>query len=399
MKNDVAALVLTGDDPKLLRRIARLKKQRENEENKAQRQRDKDEAESKARARANRPVTVLTVKHQPTYCCLSYKRADGLKENRKPPAAFQVKNEVQSIKSQTRLKNAINWMLMFADRKHVHEKATGRNYSYRLGFMTLTLSAKQMHTDEFIKEHMLQPFLYWLTRYYSSLYVWKAESQLNGNIHFHLTIDTFVPKNSIRAKWNKLLAKHGYCKVFQDGSNDKGNAATQIKCVLSEKKCAADIGGYMSKKDRVAKKDIEAIKNKRAGYEDSNVHCKFNPDLPTANQDHTWYKRVIDGRLWGCSEGLSNINIFIDETFSEFQKEEKIFFRQNDDIYNLGKHITERAVMGITDEDIERKNRFMENVFIHKHINQMKMGGKLQQLIHEEKMKRKKNFQKYFTDN
>lgn len=375
------------------------------------REKKKTRAQEKIEA-ARRPTTVFTVKHQPTYACLSYKRADGLKENRKPPSAFISKNEIQSIKSQTRLKNAINWMLLFADKKRVYSKSKKTSFFFRLAFITLTLSDKQHNTDDYLKEKMLQPFLYWLTRYYNCLYVWKAESQLNGNIHFHITIDTFIPWKSVRAKWNKLLAKQGYCKVMQDGSNDKGDAATQIKSVLNEKQCANDIGGYMSKKDRIALKDIEAIKNKRAGYEDSIVHCKFNPELEPGKQDKNWYKRVINGRLWGCSESLSNINIFIDETYTEFQKEEKIFFRQNEDIYNLGKNIIERekkkfskvdeavrAVRCMTDLDIEKRYRFMENVFIHKHLAGMKKGGLLQAMIHEEKMKRKKNFQRYFTEN
>ena len=54
-------------------------------------------------------------------------------------------------------------------------------------FITLTLSDVQAHTDDSIKEHMLQPFLYWLQRYYNCSYVWKAETQINGNIHFHIT--------------------------------------------------------------------------------------------------------------------------------------------------------------------------------------------------------------------
>lgn len=410
-------------------------------------------AEVKAE-RSKRPPVVLTVKHQPTYACLSYKRADGLKENRKPPAAFTTKNEIQSIKSQTRLKNAVNWMLLFADKKNVRQKLITddgnvyyKNWKFRLAFITLTLSDQQKHTDEFIKEHLLQPFLYWLSRYYQALYVWKAETQLNGNIHFHLTIDTFVPWKSIRAKWNSLLAKHGYCKIMQDGSNDKGDAATSIKSVLSETKCANDIAGYMSKKDEVSKhiqkcfeefekgnwtyhetikKAFSVIthhKIKKAtegemmdvvkhNFKTANVHCKFNPDLLPEKQDQKMYRRVINGRLWGCSQSLSTVEIFIDEHEPTFQKEEKIFFHQNSDIYNLGKNIIarekekvskipnrDREILFITDEDIEKKYRFMENVFIHKHLSAMKKGGTLQRLIHEEKLKRKKNFQKYFTEN
>ena len=377
-----------------------------------ERERKKEEEKNKERSKAEKVPRVMTVSHSPTYACISFKRADGEKENRKAPSSFISKNEIMSIKSQTRLKNAVNWMLLFADQKRVFSKATGKSYYFRLAFITLTLSDAQKHDDDFIKEHLLQPFLYWLSRYYDCLYVWKAESQLNGNIHFHITIDTFVPWKSIRAKWNKLLAKHSYCKVNQNGSNDRGDAATQIKSVLSEKKCANDIGGYMSKKDEVTVKDIEAIKKKRSGYKSAQVHCKFDPEKKNTDQNPTWYKRVIEGRLWGCSEALSNIKIFIDEHFTDFKKEETIFFRQNADVYNLGKKviarekkkhakidIAERQVRCITDEDIERKYRFMENVFIHPHLSLMKKGGTLQKLIHEEKLKRKKNNQKFFTEN
>ena len=214
----------------------------------------------KARQTTKAP-TVMTVSHSPTYSVISFKRADGLKENRKPPCAFVSKNEIQSIKSMTRLKNAVNWMLLFADKKRVFSKKDNKSFYFRLAFITLTLPSAQQHSDDVIKEKCLQPFLLWLSRYYNSLYVWKAESQLNGNIHFHITIDTYVPWKSIRAKWNKLTAKLNYCKVFQDGTNDKGDAATQVKAVLSEKKCANDIGGYMSKKDHVKKKICSGSKN------------------------------------------------------------------------------------------------------------------------------------------
>lgn len=390
-----------------------------------------------------KPITLFTIKHNPTYCVTSFKRLNGTFTRNSTPV-FISKSEVQSLKSQSRLKNAINWMLLFADKKKVYSKEHKKSFSFRLAFVTLTIPTRQKHTDKHIKEHMLQPFLYWLTRYYNCSYVWKAESQLNGNIHFHLTIDQYVPWRSIRAKWNSILAKYDYCKVFQDGSNDKGNAATQIKAVLSEKKCANDIGGYMSKKDEVNSKVQKAFEQFMQGlkgytpevkaayniithgksittdkehmlkvvlatYNYANVHCKYDPD--EKKQDKQIYKRVIEGRLWGCSEALSNINIFIDETYPTFEKEEKIFFRQNKDIYNLGNKViereklrvskmdeAERIVLQKTDEDIENRYRFMKNVYIHPHLSTMKLGAELQRMIHQTKLERKFTKQKYFVD-
>lgn len=415
----------------------------------------------KGRKQPFKPIWVRKVSHKPTYCTVgSYM----LNRDQMPtwesslPPAFTVKNDVQSAKSLCRLKNAVNWMLLFSDKKQVKSKIDKtkpwakdniKTWWFRLAFITLTLSDSQSHTDDYIKEHMLQPFLYWLQRYYNCSYVWKAESQINGNVHFHITVDQFVPWKSIRAKWNKILSKHNYCKVLQDGSNDKGDSATQIKAVLNEKKCAKDIADYVAKKDKlpyvVAKgfemiwkgevtctKEIiaaykylrwgktgspgEMMKVVREAAETSQLHCDYNPEKPKPAPE--LLKRVIDGRLWGCSSELSNIKIEIEEGEDKVKgidlldHEEKIFFRQNPDIYNLGKRLITRKkkdaakhdeptkqVLQLTDEDIERKYAIFENVWIHPHLSVMKKGSHLQKLLHEEKIKRKFNKQKYFTEN
>jgi hypothetical protein len=415
----------------------------------------------KRRNKRFNPIWVRKVSHKPTYCTVvtyMLNRDEIPTWESNIPPVFTVKNDVQSRKSLCRLKNAVNWMLLFADKKQVKKKIdktkpfSKGNISkwwFRLAFITLTLSGDQAHTDDYVKEHMLQPFLYWLQRYYNCSYVWKAESQINGNIHFHITVDQFVPWKSIRAKWNKILAKQNYCKILQDGSNDKGDSATQIKAVLNEKKCAKDIADYVAKKDKLpyvvakgfeiiwkgkvecSKEIIAAYKYLRWGKqadkdemvsvvkqaaEQSQLHCAYDPQTRKGTGD--LLKRVINGRLWGCSSELSNIKIEIEEGCDKVKgvdlldHEEKIFFRGNQDIYNLGKCLIKRAksvaskqgqqereVLQTTDEDIERKYAIFENVWIHPHLSTMKKGSHLQKLLHEEKLKRKMNKQKYFTEN
>ena len=130
------------------------------------------------------------------------------------------------------------------------------------------------------------------------------------------------------------------------------------------------------------------------------------------------FKRIVDGRLWGCSSELSNIKIEIEEGNEYFKGEdqlnyeEKIFFRQNRDIYNLGKKLIKRAkqtaskkteydriVLCQTDEDIERKYQIFNNVWIHPHLCLMKKGHHLQKLLHEAKLIGKFSKQTYFTNN
>jgi hypothetical protein len=416
---DLAPFVLDTESTQVRQSRRRIERKTQLELNRQARIQAKEIEKAKQAARNRKEPTCLHVTHYPTYSIVKHKRLDGKSEARSVRPTFHSKNEIQSNKSQSRLKNAINWMLLFASPKRVYSKKAFMNkvtrkmqhtFSFRLAFITLTLPDTQRHSDRFIKEHLLQPFLYWLTRYFDASYVWKAESQLNGNIHFHITIDTFIHHKIVRLKWNMLCEKYGYCFCFSDGTNDKGNASTQIKSVLSETKCAKDIGGYMSKKDRVNKKDLAAIKSKKPGYEDSNVHCKFNPDLGPAEQDRVYYKRVIDGRLWGCSENLSLVKLEVSEQDVFFKNEEKIFFRQNNNVYNLASKVINRekakyakvdpatrAVLLRTDQDIEQAYRFMENVYIHPHLSLMKKGGHLQKLIHELKLSSIRNSQTSFT--
>ena len=90
----------------------------------------------------------------------------------------------------------------------------------------------------------------------------------------------------------------------------------------------------------------EMLKVVKEAAETSQLHCAYNPEKPKAQPE--LLKRVIDGRLWGCSSELSNIKIDIEEGEDKVKgldlldHEEKIFFRQNPDIYNLGKRLISR---------------------------------------------------------
>lgn len=464
--------------PPILKRIKSKRKQRAEKENKKRLQeetrkerefqREVTKQKKNSRKRGVKPIFIRKVSHKPTYCTVgSYiiNKADLPNYESTIPPTFTVKNDIQSSKSLCRLKNAVNWMLLFADKKTVkakhdkakaHSKENSFTWSFRLAFHTLTLP-EQNHSDAFIKEHMLQPYLYWLQRMWNCSYVWKAETQINGNIHFHITVDQYVPKLKMIRKWNQILRVYGYL-TMEESTNTTGRAqaTTQVKAVLNEKKCAKDIADYVAKKDKlptVVARGFEAIwkgevnctkeikacfKYLRYGKEaqaaqmfstvaaaaaSAQLHCNFHnpkdPETPkNAKNTGDLLKRVVDGRLWGCSSELSNINISIEEGDAKVKDtdlldhEEQIFFRQNPDIYNLGKTLIkrkkieaakksepERVVLCITDEDIERKFEIFKNVWIHPHLSVMKKGSHLQKLLHEQKIKGKFNKQKYFIEN
>lgn len=374
---------------------------------------------SRKRAKNHRQLTMAKVIHKPTYCVITTVDPDGkpIKYDRHALSPFRSHNEIQSKQSKTKLSNAINWMLLFADKKTIYSKTPYVSkkgeilhyFSFRLAFITLTLSAEQMHNDKYIKEHMLQPFLYWMTRYYKASYVWKAETQLNGNIHFHITIDTFIHWRSIRAKWNHILAKHNYCKVFNDGSNDKGDAATQIKAIKNEKQTAACIGGYLTKNSIEEKYYIEKGKEREKKLEELRKMIEAGNYISCNIENKMHYTRFVEGRIWGCSESLSNIKCFIDESEFGFKDNEREFFHSNK-VENLGKKIfnekqalyrnksfEEKQVLQVTDEDLKRKLHGLFNVYIHKNLKFCKRPPELEKKIHHEKLNRNFNCQKNFT--
>lgn len=92
-----------------------------------------------------------------------------------------------------------------------------------LKFVTLTLASDQIHSDNMIKEELLNQFLTELRQDYDlKNYLWKAEKQQNGSIHFHIVIDIFIHWSVIRKKWARIQEKLGYVSRFRNAIKERG---------------------------------------------------------------------------------------------------------------------------------------------------------------------------------
>lgn len=204
-------------------------------------------------------------------------------------------------------------MFYFSKQKTVRSEKERTTFRFYLNFITLTLPSQQIHTDDYIKDKMLVPFLEWLCRTKGAkMWLWKAESQREGNIHFHITSHIFVHWKVVRFKWNQICNKHGYAKVFQDGSTDGGKSATQVKAA----KNAEQIGGYLA--NYISKKDTVKIKIKKPkglpNIESPKGKCSTIPPYYGMN---SVLKRPVNGRLWACSTNLSKIDCsFLGEDYA-----------------------------------------------------------------------------------
>lgn len=245
-----------------------------------------------------------------------------------------------SPKARRRLQNSINWLTACSAKRKVSINSGKSSFFFRVGFVTLTLPCKQLHSHAEIKSKCLNRFLTDLRRFHGvQNYVWKAELQKNGNVHFHLTFDKFIHYLQLRKLWNNAISKLGYVQryafTFQNmteaeyikfrrqsspasqerlrkayaygvSTNWQSPNTTDVKNVKNVKDLAAYLSKYMAKP--------LSDKNSNKGQQESAA---------------TW-----SGRTWFCSTSLSRLKskkIEIDF------KTRRIFnwFRDNRNLYRV----------------------------------------------------------------
>lgn len=167
-----------------------------------------------------------------------------------------------------KLKRAIQLLVASSKDKEAPNFKTGKMFKFKVNFVTLTLPAPQDNvTDKDLKKYCLDNLIKRLRRKHKlNNYVWRAERQKNGNLHFHLISDTYIHYQSLRDNWNELLNKFGYIDKFEQKYGHRNPNSTDIHAVWKVKNLSQYFIKYMS---------------------------KDNPE-----QDK------IQGKLWDCSKAL-----------------------------------------------------------------------------------------------
>lgn len=274
-----------------------------------------------------------------------------------------------------KIKAALNMLVYIADDKPLYPNDKDCKLFFKVNTITLTLPAKQIHTDEQIKSLILDPFIKSCKYHFSmSNYFWKAEVQENGNIHFHLETDCYMDKDKLRHLWNHQLNRYGIIDAYRqnqiekhkDGfyynknqyflhyktglktkidyqtqkkAYDKAVAnnwsdpnTTTIRAIVDVNNLAAYLIAYLSKKD-LWKKEI--TKSERDDIERME---KENVPLGLIQSKHACcVKRSISGKIWDCSKKLKktglkveNVNIYQDELNYMLENEvEKVLYNEH----------------------------------------------------------------------
>jgi hypothetical protein len=240
--------------------------------------------------------------------------------------------------SARKIRNAVDWLLAAAKEKWVYSKKNNRFYKWKLSFLTLTLPTQGQMTDLEVKS-VLNSFLT-LAKYNYGLrsYIWKAEPQARGVIHFHLTSDCYMWKNSVRFEWNRLLRKSGLLNNHDDPPTTKIHSTYRVK----------NMSAYLTKYFIKANQNENYPPLKPSHLIRTNKDVRFTREEFVNSKIHN-YIRPINGRLWGCSHSLSqarNLSYIVDsdemrslnselrkESTRETQKDYCNFFFLKDGFY------------------------------------------------------------------
>lgn len=210
-----------------------------------------------------------------------------------------VYNGFLSMKTRSKIRTMLDcWLGCVESRvKHSSNKKYARNKL--VTFVTLTLPAKQFHSDKEIKRKTLIPFIQDLIEKQGvTCYFWRAEPQKNGNIHFHILVNRYIHHAWIRQEWNRYMSLLGYVGKYSERMKN-----TTLKQYINERKC----------------KDQEAVSRAVLAYK-AGVACGWvNPnstDIHGLEKVHSTSAYVckyvskkndgrdIEGRIWGCSDNL-----------------------------------------------------------------------------------------------
>lgn len=140
-------------------------------------------------------------------------------------------------------------------------------------FVTLTYPSEQRHDDNFLKRNHLNHFIIKSKRDYNiENYLWRAEVQKNGNIHFHLLYDKYIHHEKIKKDWNTIIEGDLYVSEYQKKNGNKEPNSTDIHGLKNVGNISSYISKYMSK---------------------------------TESEDDR--RRKIEGNLHGCSDKIRDI--------------------------------------------------------------------------------------------
>jgi hypothetical protein len=234
---------------------------------------------------------------------------DTVKEKRK-----NLHNGFLSDRASSRLRTYIKYLLWCSGCFKTQGKHMFLRMNGKISFLTLTLCAPQMHDDNYIKSQMLNQFITEISKRYIGIrYIWRAEKQRNGNIHFHFLINKYVDWNFARVVWNRLLLKEGYLQLytlkftgisFSDYCQTIGNYSIDKISTYRQAWNKGNECGWTNPPSSW----IESLKNSGKAMYYITKYISKREKLVNDQDDVEREKMKIKGHLWFCCQEILLLN-------------------------------------------------------------------------------------------
>lgn len=222
-------------------------------------------------------------------------------------------NGVLSEKAKKRIEAVLKWLLFMSKEKKIYHRPLHKFMKFKICFVTVTLASKQRHSDKIIKSQLLNQLLTELRQQYNMKhYIWRAEKQANGNIHFHILTNVFIPQDSLCKMWNRIQNKLGYVDDYSR------RMRSEISSFSDYYNAFIDSGTYSQLQQRYIKgkacnwnnpnsTDIHSVRKVK------NIAAYLMKYFTKSTQERGVKDEALEdnnvvlGKIWGLSESLSKL--------------------------------------------------------------------------------------------
>lgn len=227
-----------------------------------------------------------------------------------------------TIKTVKRIRKAIDILLQISPVCKAENPVTKKIFKHTLSVITLTVAERKHNlTGKQAYPKLLKPFIRIMREKHDmNTYIWKAELQESGQLHYHITTRSIIHFQIIKDVWNNLQRKNNLLKDFKAKFGHDNPNGTDIH----EVKVATDFSFYLSKE--IAK----SIQNKES----------------------------INGKIWDCSTNLKKCKFFTTELNIPHSKiilrqyhQNNIYFKEMERCSIIRcKHIKSKSLLSIGEQ-------------------------------------------------
>ncbi len=233
-------------------------------------------------------------------CLIYYELLDPMPGSAKSTITKKSYSGDMSQGAAKRIQKAIDIFLQKTPEKWIYNPVTAKHQSFRLNFVTLTVSDSYNIDINEGYRNLLKPFLRKIRKNTNLSYIWKAEFQNRGQLHYHVTSNQFIHWQDIRTTWNNLQRKHRYLDSYAIKHGHFDANSTDVHAVYKIKDIASYLSKYMKKpvfepkkgsnsgKPKLAKGKVwdcsKDLKKQRFSFTPSNQQFAFLEELKQKKQ-------------------------------------------------------------------------------------------------------------------